>query len=208
MRKNLRILALNVEEGLRTVLSEVFEENGFEMTEAASGEEALTAFERNPFPLVIADIGSWGSSGTEIFQKIKLLNPDTQVIIITTNTALDTAVSTIRSDTYDYLFKPFEDLDLVSAVTKRAIEKIRLIAENQRLLGKLKKQNGELAKASRRDGGGRRIAVGCYLGARAVRFRRHRIRPVHDRGRPSGQQNGSGGGCEGREGLGCYRRPV
>jgi diguanylate cyclase (GGDEF)-like protein len=149
MRKNLGILALNIKENLRTVLSEVFEENGFEMIVATSGEVAMVAFERNPFPLVIADIGSWESAMTEIFQKIRLHDPETQIIIITTDTTLETAVSAIRSDTYDYLFKPIQDLELGSASTKRAIEKFRLIAENKRLLKKHKKQNGKLAKANK-----------------------------------------------------------
>ena len=157
--KGKRILVVDDEESIRSVLSQVLDEDGFEVTEAASGEAALELFQKQPFYLVISDIVMPGINGLELLAKIKELNPDTQVIIMTSYASLDTAVSALRSGAYDYIFKPFEDLDVISAAARRAAEKIRLITENQTLIKRLtnktvalEKANETLKKLAVRDG--------------------------------------------------------
>jgi diguanylate cyclase (GGDEF)-like protein len=149
MAKDIRILIVDDEPTVRNVLSQVLEDDGFETTEAANGEEALACLKKEPFSLVITDIMMPGMTGIELLVKIKQLYPDTQVIIITSYASLDTALTALRQGAYDYLFKPFEDLSLISAATARAIEKVRLISENQKLLEELKGKNEELKKANR-----------------------------------------------------------
>lgn len=147
--KEIHILVVDDEASVRNVLSQVLEDDGFETTEAANGEEALEFLKKEPFPLVITDIVMPGMTGIELLVKIKQLYPDTQVIIITSYASLDTALTALRHGAYDYLFKPFEDLNLISAATSRAIEKVQLISENQKLLEELKGKNEELKKANR-----------------------------------------------------------
>jgi diguanylate cyclase (GGDEF)-like protein len=149
MAKDIRILIVDDEPTVRNVLSQVLEDDGFETTEAANGEEALACLKKEPFSLVITDIMMPGMTGIELLVEIKQLYPDTQVIIITSYASLDTALTALRQGAYDYLFKPFEDLSLISAATARAIEKVRLISENQKLLEELKGKNEELKKANR-----------------------------------------------------------
>ncbi len=146
MKKDIPILVVDDEESVRTVLSQVLEGDGFKVTAAATGEEALKLFKRRPFDLVIIDIVLPGMSGIEVLERIKRLYPAVQVIIITSHASLETAVRALRSGAYDYLFKPFEDISLVSAVAKRAIEKISLISENRRLIAKLQGKNEELER--------------------------------------------------------------
>jgi diguanylate cyclase (GGDEF)-like protein len=147
--KGIRILIVDDEASVRNVLSQVLEDDGFETTEAANGEEALEFLKKESFSLVITDIMMPGMTGIELLVKIKQLYPDTQVIIITSYASLDTALTALRHGAYDYLFKPFEDLNLISATTARAIEKVQLISENQKLLEELKVKNKELKKANR-----------------------------------------------------------
>jgi diguanylate cyclase (GGDEF)-like protein len=90
-----------------------------------------------------------GMSGLQLLQEIKQSHPETQVIIITSNASLDSAITAIRSGAYDFLLKPFEDLNLISAVAKRASEKIVLMRENQALIDKLKEKNQELEFSNR-----------------------------------------------------------
>lgn len=146
MTKSIRILVVDDEQSVRNIISQVLRDDGFTVTEAADGEEAMAAFEEKPFHLVITDIVMPKVDGIELLEKIKKWNPETQVIIITSHASLDTAIQALRCGAYDYLFKPFEDINLISAVTKRAIEKIRLISENRMLLAKLKDKNMELER--------------------------------------------------------------
>jgi signal transduction histidine kinase len=141
---SLEILVVDDEESLLAVLSQVLERDGFNITTAKSGEEAWEIFQQTTFPLVITDIVMQGMTGIELLEKIKQIRSDAQVIIMTSYASLDTAVTAMRAGAYDYLFKPFEDLTVITAVAGRAAEKIRLIAENKSLVDKLKGLNSEL----------------------------------------------------------------
>ena len=146
---SIEVLIVDDEDSLRGVLKEVLEEDGFVVSEAASAEEALDIFSRNIPPIVFTDIRMGGMSGLQLLQKIKQSYPETQVIIITSNASLDSAITALRAGAYDFLVKPFEDLSLISAVAKRAAEKIELMRENQTLINKLKAKNQELEFSNR-----------------------------------------------------------
>jgi diguanylate cyclase (GGDEF)-like protein len=87
-------------------------------------------------------------TGIELLEKIKQLYPETQVIIMTSYASLETAITALRYGAYDYFFKPFKDIELVSAATARAIEKVRLVRENQRLIEELNAKNLKLSKVN------------------------------------------------------------
>ena len=141
---SLRVLIADDQVHTRQVLEQVLQENGFQVVQASNGREALKLFAENLFPLVITDIVMPEMDGIELLQAVKRLHPATQVIIITSHASVETAVEALRCGAYDYLFKPFESLDLVAAATKRAAERIELESENRRLLTKLKEQNHQL----------------------------------------------------------------
>jgi diguanylate cyclase (GGDEF)-like protein len=143
------ILVVDDEESLRNILSQVLSEDGYTVTLASSGEEALRVFAKSLQPVVFTDIRMGGMSGIELMHAIKALKPETQVIIITSHASLDSSLAALRAGAYDYLIKPFEDLELISSVAYRAMEKIRLLEENRLLLGKLKEKNEELEFANR-----------------------------------------------------------
>lgn len=149
MTEKERVLVVDDEDTVRSVLYQVLTEDRFAVSKAASGEEALEKLQEKSFALVITDIKMPGISGLELQQKIKKQYPDTQVVIITSHASLGTAISAMRHGAYDYLFKPFGDLDLISASAKRAVEKVRLTRENKKLLVKLKANNEELEKVNR-----------------------------------------------------------
>jgi len=146
---SVRILVAAAEESLCTVVSRVLAGDGHEVTQAASGEQALEAFLKHPFPLVITDVKMAGMSGLELLQKIKQVRQDTQVVIMTSSASPDTAIAAMRAGAYDYLIKPFDEIEVISNMARRAIEKIRLTEENRSLLAKLKKKNEELEFANK-----------------------------------------------------------
>ena len=143
-QKPMRILVADDDESLRSVLKQVLSMDGYDVTLTASGEEALAAFNKEPYSLIITDIRMGNMSGIELLQEVKRLRPDTQVVIITSNATLDTAITAIQAGAYDYITKPFDDIALISSVAHRAAEKIRLNEENKSLLEKLKRKNEEL----------------------------------------------------------------
>jgi diguanylate cyclase (GGDEF)-like protein len=148
-KSNLRILVVDDEESIRSVLVQVLEAEGYQVTAAASGVEALQAYHADAHHLVITDIKMPNLSGIDLLIEIKKQNPDTEVVIITSHASLDTALSAIRHGAYDYILKPFEDIDLIAAVAKRATEKILLTAENRDLLETLKQKKEELEEANK-----------------------------------------------------------
>ena len=149
MAQTERILVVDDEDTVRNVLYQVLSDDGHAVEAAASGEQALGIMDKESFALVITDIKMPGMTGLELLEKIKARYPDTQVIIITSHASLETAVSAIRHGAYDYLFKPFEDLDLISAAARRALEMVILTRENRRLMESLEKKNVQLQNANR-----------------------------------------------------------
>jgi diguanylate cyclase (GGDEF)-like protein len=146
--KDLKILVVDDDETLLSVLSQVLNSEGYQVTAAANGEEAWEIFKKDPVPLVIADIVMPRMTGIELLIKIKEEYPDTQVIIMTSYASFDTATKALRYGAYDYLIKPFEDLDVISTAAKRAMEKIDRIFENQLEIEKLKKKVGDLEQSN------------------------------------------------------------
>ncbi len=96
VEKQISILVVDDEDSIRAVLTNVLKDDGFAVTEAQSGEDALKLFKKRVFDLVISDIVMPGINGIELLERIKHLNPATQVIIITSHASLDTAVQALR----------------------------------------------------------------------------------------------------------------
>jgi two-component system cell cycle response regulator len=146
--KGVRALVVDDDASLREVVSEVLSTDGHDVTTASSAEQAYDLFREHPFPLVFSDIRMGKMSGIELLELIKEHSPDTQAIIMTSNATADNAISALRAGAYDYLLKPFEDIELISTVAKRAAEKIRLMEENAILMEQLGRKNEELKRAN------------------------------------------------------------
>ena len=181
-----RILVVDDEAPIRTMVSQVLVAEGYEVVEAASAEDALKVFRDNHFPLVISDIRMGRMSGLELLDKIKRLRPETLVVIMSAYVSIDSAIAALKAGAYDYLIKPFEDLELIVSVVRRAMENITLIKERNSLVVHLKKSNKALKELSRRfrDLAIRDGLTGLYNHgylldalagevARAVRYDRH-----------------------------------
>jgi two-component system, cell cycle response regulator len=147
-KKRVRVLVVDDDASLRKVVSQVLTEDGHDVTTASSAEKAYSLFQEQPFPLVFSDIRMGNMSGIELLQLIKEHSPDAQVIIMTSNATSDNTIAALRAGAYDYLLKPFEDIDLISKVANRAIDKMRLLEENSSLMKQLEQKNEELKKAN------------------------------------------------------------
>jgi len=141
-----RVLIVDDDVSILGVVSEVLEDDGYTVTTASSGEEALDILRDNQFSLVMSDIRLPGINGVEVLEHVKRISPRTNVIIITSHASLDTSIDAIKHGAYDYLLKPFEDLSLISSAAKRAIESYGLELERSQLIRSLKLSNKELAR--------------------------------------------------------------
>ena len=142
------ILVVDDDVNISDVVASVLSAEGYHVDVVQSGEEALELFVKGSYPLVISDIVMPGISGIELLKKIKQLSTDTQVIMMTSQAMLKTSIEALRSDAYDYLTKPFDDLNLISMVTRRAVEKADLLQKNRILLEDLKLKNEESTRIS------------------------------------------------------------
>ena len=150
MKENYRILIADDNESLCQVLEELLNEEGYDVTIAHRGDDALVELQRQPHHLALLDIRMPGLNGMEVLQEIKTTFPKTDVIIITSHASVDSVVEAIRLGAQDYMIKPFDDLDIVSHVVRRSITKRRLQDENEKLYGELKANNIKLEESVKR----------------------------------------------------------
>ncbi len=121
-KKTVRILVVDDDLSLRTLIAKVLTEDGHLVTAAGSGEEALEVFQKDPCPLVITDIIMGNLSGMDLLKKVTQLSPKTKVIVISSYTTPETRDIALRAGASDVLTKPFEDIGLISAAVDRVLD--------------------------------------------------------------------------------------
>ncbi len=141
-----RVLVVDDDASILGVVSEVLEDDGYEVTTAASGEEAIEVLGNDKFALVMSDIRLPGINGIGLLEHIKRVSPRTAVIIITSHGSMQTSIEAIKLGADDYILKPFEDLSLISDSAKRAIESYNLEVERSQVMRSLKVSNEELSR--------------------------------------------------------------
>lgn len=145
-----KVLVVDDDLSIRSVVGEVLTDEGYEVEMAASGEEALEIFAKGNIGVVMTDIRMGGMSGVQLLQKLKEINPEQHVIIMTSYASIDSAIAVLKAGAYDYLIKPFEDLELVISAAHRAMESVQLSEEKDQLLQTLTQKNEELKQANER----------------------------------------------------------
>jgi len=116
MRQPGKLLVVDDEPGVRTSIKGILEQEGYLVTTAASGEEALAAMERDVFDLILVDLKMPGMDGLEVMSEAKSRMPDTVVIILTAYGTLDSAIGALRQGAHDYLLKPCSVQEIVGSV--------------------------------------------------------------------------------------------
>jgi putative nucleotidyltransferase with HDIG domain len=144
MDKEYEIMVVDDDVTIGHLLNELLRGEGYSTTHVASGKDLFAAIRARPYHLVMLDIVLPDANGIELLREIKTIYPKTDVIIMTSNASLETALKALRLGAFDYLFKPFEDLDMVSHVVIQAFEKRRITEENERLDQSLKVKTADL----------------------------------------------------------------
>ena len=120
------ILVVDDEPGIRQTLKDYLGECGYSVLTAGEGEEALSLFQTYPIDLVIADIRMPGElNGLMLTRRIKELNPNTPVIVITGFATIDYAVESMKAGAVDFIAKPLR-MNHTIFVIEKALETQRL----------------------------------------------------------------------------------
>ncbi|MCD6117908.1 sigma-54-dependent Fis family transcriptional regulator [bacterium] len=122
---NIRILIIEDNEDLSFTINNVLKKFGYKVKRVSSGEEGLVVIQKELIDLVLLDINLPKMNGIKVLEKIKDINPDILVIMMTALTDAKPAIDAMKKGAYDYLMKPFE-LDEMRLVVTKAIETHKL----------------------------------------------------------------------------------
>jgi len=136
MKEEIKILIVDDEEIVRESLSEWFKEDGHQVESAKDAVEALNNLNKSRYDIYFLDIKMPGMDGMELHRRIRDIDKDAVVIMITAYAAVDTAVKALKDGAFDYITKPF-DPDNLSHLLRNAIQQRQLKLENIELKGNL-----------------------------------------------------------------------
>ena len=129
MREKGRILVADDEESHRIMLRAVLKEEGYDVSEASDGAEAVKAVEQEPFDLILLDIRMRTMDGIEALIEIRKISPLMPVLIMTAYASVKTAVEALKAGAFEYLTKPL-DIEELKILIEKALELYQLRAEN------------------------------------------------------------------------------
>ena len=139
-----KVLVVDDEEPVRSVLCETLVEAGEEVISAADGQEALELLSTDDVGVMLLDISMPGLPGLDVLAEVRSRSPETSVIMVTAVADLATGVNAIRQGAYDYVTKPF-DVDAIATAVQRAHERRNLFLLDRRHKRELEEKLGEQA---------------------------------------------------------------
>lgn len=146
-----RIMVVDDEAPFRKLLERRLSKDGNAVEAFESSESALSAAEQKQFDVALVDIKMPGMDGIELLRRIKEIHPSMEVIIITGQGTIDSAIAAMKLGAYDYLTKPckLSELDLI---VQKAYERSTLQRQNVLLQDQLRMRNpyGEIVGKSRK----------------------------------------------------------
>ena len=127
-----RIMLIDNEEGLCRMMEAVLQDSGYAVKAYTRSFQAVEEFAAGKWDLVVTDIKMPGMDGLEVLQKVKTIDPNIPVIMITAYATVEMSIQALRKGAYDMLTKPFEPEELLYRV-KNALQHTQLLEENREL---------------------------------------------------------------------------
>jgi diguanylate cyclase (GGDEF)-like protein len=138
-RKVGRVLIADDDDDFRALLVRRSLRMGLDVQQVNDGPLAIKALKAAPFDVLVVDLYMPGSTGLEVVQEGRRIDPELQSIILTASGTLETALEALRAGVYDYLLKPLESVAAFELSLTRALEHRLLIRENQRLFAEVQR---------------------------------------------------------------------
>jgi DNA-binding NtrC family response regulator len=129
-RTSVHLLIVDDDRVTLDLLKEVLLKEGYRVSTASSGEEAIALGMDHLFDIVITDVRMGNKDGMEVLKSFKKTSPETSVIMITAFGSMDTAIEAIREGAFDYISKPFK-LEEIKFTIKRSLEQRKILEENK-----------------------------------------------------------------------------
>ena len=134
-----RVLVVDDDKGMREVLEIMLSKEGYQVTSAPGGREALNICQKSKFDVVITDLKMPRVDGIDVLKGIKESSPETMVVLVTAYASGETAVAAMQEGAYDYLEKNFdiEELKLTvrDALKRKGVEQVQEPSFNAALDG-------------------------------------------------------------------------
>jgi two-component system response regulator (stage 0 sporulation protein F) len=116
--KPMKILVVDDEEGARDLFNTILSDEGYDVSLASGGEEALELFKNNPFDLVITDIKMPVMDGLQLLQEIRKMGSKTDVIMVTAYGEVESYLKAMSLGAAEYINKPIRIKELKRIVLK------------------------------------------------------------------------------------------
>jgi two-component system, NtrC family, response regulator HydG len=136
-----RILVVDDQRNMRATTAMLLRSEGYGVSEAGSGEEALRLMGAHPVDLLVTDLKMEPMDGMALLKKALETSPGLQAIVMTAFGSIESAVEAMRMGAYDYITKPFKDGELLHRVNK-AFERARLIDAVNLFAGEFNTRHG------------------------------------------------------------------
>jgi diguanylate cyclase (GGDEF)-like protein len=146
----MNILVVDDELAIRSLVGELLTDEGHVVTLAEDGEDALQKFKKEWHEIIFSDIRMPNMTGIELLGEVKKIHELTQFIIMTSHASVDNSIAALKKGAFDYILKPFDDLEVVVDAANRAIANLSAIREQQYLLNTLSRQNEELGTLNKK----------------------------------------------------------
>jgi len=130
--KHESILVVDDEAGVRGSLVGILGDEGYAAEAVESGEAALTALESRRYDLLLLDVWLPGMDGLEVLARVRTLDPEVPVVVISGHGSIETAVKAVRMGAQDFVEKPLA-LEKTLLVVKNALRQRKLEVENRAL---------------------------------------------------------------------------
>ncbi|MEJ7646646.1 MAG: sigma-54 dependent transcriptional regulator [Chryseolinea sp.] len=134
-----KILIIEDDNKIRSILKEILEEKDHDVDEAADGQEGFKRLEQGSYDLCLCDIKMPKMDGLEVLDKAKEAGIPTNFIVISAHGTIDVAVEAVKKGAFDFLQKPF-DLGRLEITLRNALDKTTLIKETKSLKKKISRK--------------------------------------------------------------------
>jgi|GEM_PF-380883 diguanylate cyclase (GGDEF)-like protein len=128
-KDTVRVLVVDDEVLVRTLLTDILEEEGYAVETAENGQDGIRLLEDQSFDMVISDIVMPKKNGIEVLVAAKRIDPNLPVIMITGYPSVDTVIRLVKLGSSDYITKPF-NVDLIRVTVAKVLELKKLNASN------------------------------------------------------------------------------